>query len=287
MSLSGVGSVLQSVGNIAGAVSSFGGGRGSGTARFVIPAATPASAQSEIAEEQLRLAREQWELFQRDFLPLEREQAQEAKRDIGLFRPLKEEAVNQGLSSLRLSAPVEARFFREAERGATPRINEVRAEAAADVAQSFDQARARSLRDARRLGLSPARMVSLNRLTDIEEAAAQAAARTRAAVDERERARRESQELLQRAVSVRSGLPSVPTGALSPTSGRGLSATSVNSALGLFNAASRGFGQSVSTLSQQSRIPRDPGPLSRFTTDLNQAWTNIRPVLDDFGRFSP
>lgn len=281
MSISGLGTVLGTIGQVGNVISTaqglFGPKSSSTQTRYINLAGSAVQDQSELAEEQADLAREQWEIYRRDFLPLERERAEEARRDLGLFRPLKEAAVREGLSDLRRTAPLESRLYREALEGIEPDIMGVKGRASADVAQSFEKVREKALSRQREQGSQPARLSYLNRITDIEQASAEAAARTLAGRAERDRADTLSRNILTSTLSGVDGIPNIPASALSPADADRLAIAAANRALTLYGSAGQGLSRSVLDISRVLDAGED---LKGFTGGI------IPPRSIDFVNFS-
>jgi hypothetical protein len=254
MSVGGLGTVLNTIGQVGGIINTaqdiFGSKPKRPQTHYINLAGSSAVGQTELAEEQAGLAREQWNTYQRYFLPLEKEQAAEAQRDLGLFRTLKDAAVEEGLSGLRRRAPLESRLYSEALAGVEPDIQGVKNRAGADVAQSFDKVRDEAFSRQRSFGLQPARFAYLNRITDIEQAAAEASARTMAGRAERERADALSRSLLSGALSAANGIPNIPSSALSPVEADRIAAGAAGRALDLYSSAGKSYSAGVDDLSR-------------------------------------
>jgi len=277
-----IGDAAGALGKIGGALTTIRGLTGSGygqSSRYMNLAGNAASAQADIAREQARLAREQWQNYKDNFLPLERAQAAEAARDLAMYRPLKEAVVAEGLAGLRRIAPLEQKLFDDAMEGDSADIPGATAEAAAQVQASFAKAREQAGRDAEKMEAQPERTAYLDRITDLSQAASEAAARTVAARDEKARAENFTWEKLGQAMGAHQGLPSPPSSTLAPQDARGISADASARALGLMREASGGLGQAASNYASLGRQTAAlnaaaPGLFHGFasTTDVADAW---------------
>lgn len=278
------GAIGGTIGNIGGIVNTLQGLSGSGsrqTTRYINLAGASSEAQADIAREQADLAREQWDTYKNTFLPLERTQVAETARDIRLFNPLKEAAVNEGLAGLRRIAPVESKIVDSALRGEEPDIAGAKAGASAEIKKSFDKVREQNRREAQSMGLQPARLGYLDRLTDLSQAASEASARTMAARNEEARAEKAAWDRLAAAADMHNGLPSVPSSSLAPADYTGLGAQTASRAMGLMQSAASGYGNAASGYSRAGRqlAPLESQSLGLFgsfapTTDLAEAWTS-------------
>ena len=282
------GAIGKTLGNIGGVVNTIRGlsGGGSGrTTRYINMAGQSAGAQADIAREQARLAREQWATYKNNFLPLEKAQAAETARDMNMFRPLKQAAVNESLAGLRRIAPLESKLVSDALKQAEPDIAGATADASAQVRKSFAKVRDKAARDARSIGLQPARLGYLGRLTDLSQAASEASARTMAARDEKARAEDVSWNRLGAAIDAHRGLPSLPASSLGPANYGGLGSKTADRAIGLLRAANAGYGDAAGGYSAAGRqmAPVEASSGGIFdsfapTTDLADAWVSNRGV---------
>ncbi len=163
-------------------------------------------AGAEAAQSQVDLAWDQWNTYKQTLGPLEaaaarqavndmdllaplREaQVSEAMRDIELYRPLKEATVGAAVRSTQRYEPLEEQAVRDALSGVRADPERAAGRAAVDVRASFAKAREGEERKLSSMGLDPARMAWMGHSSSMQEAAAEAAARTRAAETEIQRA---------------------------------------------------------------------------------------------------
>jgi len=218
-------------------------------ARQMLSQQTALSGQSaELARRQADLAWDQWDTYKQTLAPLEQEAARQAVRDLGLlaplreaqvgealrdvelYRPLKEAAVTSTVRSMERYEPLEDMVVQDALSG--ERADPLRAagRAAADVRASFAKARQGEERKLASMGLDPARMAWMGHSSAMEEAAAEAAARTRAAETETDRAETATFERRLAALGLRrqvplsqpSSLNAAPSGPLGDPAGQAL-----------------------------------------------------------------
>ncbi|EMG39158.1 hypothetical protein PCS_00044 [Desulfocurvibacter africanus PCS] len=158
------------------------------------------------AQSQVDLAWDQWNTYKQTLGPLEaaaarqavsdmgllaplREaQVSEARRDIELYKPLKETSVATAVRSMQRFEPLEAQVVQDALAGVQADPTRAAGRAAVDVRDSFAKAREGEERKLSSMGLDPARMAWMGHSSSMQEAAAEAAARTRAAETEIQRA---------------------------------------------------------------------------------------------------
>ena len=125
----------------------------------------------DIANRQMDMAEEAWDLYQTDFLPYEKEimaanrellpaqqkatrlGLEETSRDIEMNRPVKEALIKQQLADIGLSGPAAEKFYKEAVEGVDPETR--MGEATADVQQGFGQAWGEIKREMSRAGIHP------------------------------------------------------------------------------------------------------------------------------------
>ena len=188
--------------------------------------ASAAQAQTGISQNQAKLAREQWERYKslygpaetdmvREYRndislyrPLKQTQVEDAIKDLSLYRPLKEAMVNDSMARLARLRPIEEQLARDAVEGVQPDVAGAMSRASADVHSSFAKQHAADKRRTMGLGLDPAMGAYMDRLGGLDEAAAEASARTLAAERERDRARDQTLALRSSALGLRS-LPSI------------------------------------------------------------------------------
>lgn len=265
--MSGIGGVLSGAGNLLGAVLSYQQAQDAAQSSetFYEQAGQAGQAQTMLSQAQLDLAREQWDRYKRLYGPLEEAAAREYQAELDLYRPLKqaqadaarkdlatfghvkEVAASEALGRLGLYRPLEQSLVAEAMQGVDADVAGARGRAAADVRQSFASARDAARRKAQGLGLDPSRLAHLEALGDLEQAAAEAAARTRAGRLERQRA--EETGFARRAALVGSmpKAPAAPYAGGLNTPGARLPGDPAARAMGLLGAASSNLSGAAGT----------------------------------------
>lgn len=279
--LGSIGGAIGNVGGIVNTIRGLTGGDSDQSSSYIRLAGQSAADQAGIAREQARLAREQWETYKNSFLPLEKQQAQEAARDMRLFRPLKEAVAAEGLSGLKRMAPLESKLMSQAISGIRPDVRGAAAGASAQVKQSFAKVRDQNSRGAGKSTPNHGGLAYLDRITDLSQAASEAAARTAAARDEKARAEELSWERLKQAMNLGRGLPSAPASSLAPAGSAGLGADTASRAAAMMSSAVGGLGQAASGYTragqQMAAIESSGfGTANSFapTTDLADIWNS-------------
>lgn len=218
-------------------------------ARWSAQQAALAREGAGIARRQVDLAWDQWDTYKRtmgpveeaaarqalrdmeSLAPLREAQVSEAMRDLGLYRPLKEVAVGTAVRSMARFEPLEAMVVQDALAGSEADPLRAAGRAAVDVRASFAKARQGEARKQASMGLDPARLAWMGHSSAMEEAAAEAAARTRAAEAEIQRAETATRQGRLDALGLRKpptmpqpyGLNAAPGGLLGDPAGQALS----------------------------------------------------------------
>lgn len=253
-----------------------------------------AQENSELAHSQVDLAWDQWNTYKRTLGPVEeaaaaqamrdmgllgplREaQVSEAMRDLGLYRPLKEAAVNTAVGSMRRFEPLESAVVADALEGVRADPSRAAGRAAMDVRASFAKARQGEGRKLASMGLDPARLAWMGRSSTLEEAAAEAAARTRAAESEVLRAETATREGRLAALGLRRqpampqpfGLNAAPGGPLGDPAGNTLALLRSGQS-GLASIADDSLGLARDAQRQASQH------FGQFTQDVGRMFSNL------------
>jgi hypothetical protein len=258
--MSGIGGALSGLTGLAGSIFNYNQAMdaASQSQAYYNQMASATNAQTGISRTQSQLAQEQWDRYKSLYGPAEEATVAEYGRDMALYRPLKEQQVESALKDLQLYQPlketmvhdamdrmsrlhpVEEVLTSQALEGIRADVPAAMSRASADVKNSFAQEREASRRQTEGLGLDPAMTAYMDRLGGLEEAAAVASARTRAAEDEEDRAWEQTLALRNTAL----GLQSTPTTSYSgnlSTPSYGLSNNLSNQALNLYSSAASGL----------------------------------------------
>ncbi len=208
------------------------------------------------------------ELYQ----PLKEAQVQDALQDLETGREVKDAQSRQLLRNLDLYAPLVEQYAKAAAQGEEADTGQVMSLASADVAQAFARQRDSNQRQTAGRGLQPGQAAFADLVMDVEEAAADAAARTRARQTEKQRTEDESKAMLGSALSLlapsTAGSPASASYALQPASFASLSSS--YSAPAAPNLAAGVGGTDFSSLSAPSYgLPSSP--LSSVSALLSDA----------------
>jgi hypothetical protein len=164
--------------------------------------------------------------------------------------------------------------------GVEPDIDRAVSDASAQVRKSFAKVRDRADREAQSQGFQPARLSYLDRITDLDQAASEASARTAAARAEKARAEDLSWRRLNNAMSIQRGLPSLPASSLAPVTASGLGSEAAARAADLMRSAAGGLGRAAGDYVRAGRElqpleAKSLGLAATFSpaTDLTDAWT--------------
>lgn len=224
-----------------------------------------AASEQALASRQASLAEEQWARYQRIYDPLEEESAARARRalgylsdlqeaqagdlraDIALYAPLKRARAADEAQSLAEFAPLRSRLVAQAMTTARPDYAGAEGLASADARAALDRARAESRRRALGYGLTPDRLASAAQggVGDLDQAALEVAARSRARQAERERAAAQDRQNVSLALQARGEASALPKTSLVEPQYR---LSNGSAALGLFDGAQSGLAKAASGL---------------------------------------